>query len=93
MDFLQSAGTAIPVKSVGVVMPDRVKKGQLRIWNNETKTTFVTLTRKTIKGIVRQEDLGWGGRDRGLNIWTVFERGEILEEYETEIYHGSKLVK
>ena len=69
-------------------MTTRVKKGQLRKWNDYTGITFLVMSRKTVRGIVR-DDLGWGGRDRGVNMWTVLQEGEIYETSEIEIFHGS----
>lgn len=69
-------------------MATRVKKGQLRKWNNNTCITFLVMSRKTVRRIVR-DNLGWRGRDRGINMWTVLQEGEIYEASEIEIFHGS----
>jgi len=74
----------------------RVKKGQLRRWNQDTEVlgsrTFLTISSRIIRDRERDE-LGWGERDRGEILWSVLEDGSILEDFpQTYIHANSEVI-
>ena len=74
----------------------RVKKGQLRRWNQHVEVlgdrTFLTISSRIIRDRERNE-LGWEGRDRGEILWSILEDGSILEDFpQTYIHANSEVI-
>jgi hypothetical protein len=70
----------------------RVKKGQLRRWNQDVEVlggrNFLTVSSRIIRDRER-DDLGWGERGRGEILWTILEDGNIVEDVSQMDIHAS----
>jgi len=74
----------------------RVKKGQLRRWNQHVEVlggrTFLTVSSRIVRDRERDE-LGWGGRDRGEILWSILEEGSLVEDIpQTAIHANSEAI-
>lgn len=69
----------------------RVKKGQLRRWNQDTEVlgsrTFLTISSRIIRDRERDE-LGWGGRHRGEILWSILEDGILVDDVPQMTIHA-----
>ena len=70
----------------------RVKKGQLRRWNQDVETlggrNFLTVSSRIVRDRER-DDLGWGERGRGEILWTILEDGNIVEDIPQMAIHAN----
>ena len=73
----------------------RVKKGQLRRWNQDVEAlggrTFLTISSRIIRDRERDEP-GWGGRERGESLWSILEGGILAEDIPQMAIHANSEV-
>jgi hypothetical protein len=73
----------------------QVKKGQLRLWNQNIPLyggrTFLTVSSRIMRDRKRDE-LCWGGRDRGEILWTILGHGNLVEEVTQMTIHANSEV-
>ncbi len=70
----------------------RVKKGQLRRWNQHVEVlgegTFLTISSRTVRGRDRRHEIGHADPRRGEIFWTILEGGSLVEDVSQMDIHA-----
>jgi hypothetical protein len=76
----------------------RVKKGQLRRWNQHFEVlgdrTFLTVRARIIRGRDRRHEIGHDNPHRGEIFWMILEDGILVEDVsQMDIHAYSELIE